>query len=161
LACLGLCSLIAFFLIAADVPQIFRGAARTAFSAVPLQNRFIALVALIGAAGLGVRAWRGQWKNRTVLLAGLSCVFVLYLDLVGETVAASSAGRSTRDFAAGVSSQVRPDDQLVIYDTDLESLPFYLKISAPIWVVWSGHKSSVMGSFYLAEKGVRAAPGAA
>jgi hypothetical protein len=30
-----------------------------------------------------------------------------------------------------------------------------------MWIVWSGHKSSVMGSFYLAEKGVRSAPGAA
>jgi 4-amino-4-deoxy-L-arabinose transferase-like glycosyltransferase len=160
LACLGLCSLIAFFLIAVEAPQIFSGATRLGFSAVPLQSRIIALFALIGAAGLGVRAWRGQWKSRTVLLVGLSCVFILYLDLVGQTVAASSAGRSARDFAAGASPHLKPGDQLVIYDTELESLLFYLKISAPMWIVWSGHKASVMGSFYLAEKGVRSAPGA-
>lgn len=160
LACLGLCSLLASFLIAAEAPQIFRGAARLAFSAVPLQSRIIALFAVVGAAGLGVRAWRGNWKTRTALLIGLSCVLILYLDLVGETVAESSAGRSKRDFAAGASPHLKPDDQLVIYDTELESLLFYLKISAPIWIVWSGHKASIMGSFYLAEKGVRSAPGA-
>jgi len=161
LACLGLCSLIGFFLIAVETPQIFSSSTRTGFAAVPLQSRIIAIFALIGAAGLGVRAWRGQWKSRTALLAGLSCVCILYLDLVGQTVAASSAGRSTRDFAAGAARHLKPDDQLVIYDTDLESLLFYLKIRAPIWIVWSGQKSSVLGSFYLAEKGIRAEPEAA
>ena len=161
LACLGLFSLIAFFLFAVETPQIFSGATRIGFSGVPLQNRIIAIFALIGAAGLGVRAWRGRWKSRTVLLVGLSCVFILYLDLVGQTVAASSAGRSTRNFAAGASPHLKPGDQVVLYDTELESLLFYLKISAPIWIVWSGHRTSVMGSFYLAEKGVRSAPGAA
>lgn len=161
LAYLGLCSLVVFFLIAVEMPQLFNGSTRIGFSAVPLQSRIIALCALIGAAGLGMRAWRGQWKSRTVLLVGLSCVLILYLDLVGQTMMASSAARSTRNFAAAASSHLKPDDQLVIYDTELESLPFYLKISAPIWIVWSGRKSSVMGSFYLAEKGVYPMPGTA
>ena len=68
-------------------------------------------------------------------------------------------GRSTRDFAAKAAPYIQPDTQVVIYDTTLESLPFYLKISRPIWSVWSGEKASVFGSFYLAEKGAASAPG--
>jgi hypothetical protein len=40
----------------------------------------------------------------------------------------------------------------VIYDTDLEGLPYYLRVDKPIWLVWSGSKDSVMGSIYIAEK---------
>src|SRR5439155_4436725 len=49
--------------------------------------------------------------------------------------------------------------QIVLYDTSYETLPFYLKIKRPIWIVNSGEKTSVMGSFYLAEQGARYAPG--
>jgi hypothetical protein len=52
-----------------------------------------------------------------------------------------------------------PQAQIVLYDTSYESLPFYLKIDRPIWIVSSGEKTSIMGSFYLAEQGARYAPG--
>ena len=58
-----------------------------------------------------------------------------------------------------MSSYIEPDTQVIIYDTSLESLPFYLKINQPIWIVWSGEKASVMGSFYLAEETARSTSG--
>ena len=68
-------------------------------------------------------------------------------------------GRSTKDLAAKAAPYIQQDTQVVIYDTTLESLPFYLKIRRPIWSIWSGEKASVFGSFYLAEKGALSAPG--
>ena len=81
------------------------------------------------------------------------------MDLLGYILVGSSALRSTRDLATQVSSYIEPDTQVIIYDTSLESLPFYLKINQPIWIVWSGEKASVMGSFYLAEETARSTPG--
>jgi hypothetical protein len=34
-------------------------------------------------------------------------------------------------------------------------LPFYLKVSKPFWIIGSGKKDSVWGSFYLAEQAPR------
>jgi len=60
--------------------------------------------------------------------------------------------------AAKAAPYIQPDTQVVVYDTTLESLPFYLKINRPLWSIWSGEKASVLGSFYLAEKGAVSAP---
>ena len=46
-----------------------------------------------------------------------------------------------------------------MYEKYLSSLPFYLDIQEPIWVVWSGNKSQVLGSDYIAKKRPEAADG--
>ena len=46
----------------------------------------------------------------------------------------------------------RPGDQLVIYDDFRSSLPFYLEIERPIWVVSAKEDYSIMESYYLTEK---------
>lgn len=161
LGCLGLCSVVACFMVAAEVPRLFRGAAQFALSEISSQSQIIAPLGLAAAAAVGVWAWNGKWKGPMGPFVGISLALLLYLELAGHAIAASSVRRSTRDFAAKASPYIKAGDQLVIYDTELESLLYYLKINEPIWVVWSGRKSSVMGSFYLAENGVRSLPGAA
>jgi hypothetical protein len=47
----------------------------------------------------------------------------------------------------------------VIYDSYLPSLPFYLRIDKPIWIVTPENAGDVMGSFYVAERKPLAAPG--
>jgi hypothetical protein len=74
-------------------------------------------------------------------------------------------GRPSRHSAAKENLSFHGADWLalfgveILYDTYLSSLPFYLRIERPIGVVWSGQKSSIMGSFYVAEKAPRPAPG--
>jgi hypothetical protein len=59
--------------------------------------------------------------------------------------------RSAKDLAENARRFVTPADQLVLYDTYLGGLLFYLKVTEPIWLVWSGTKSNIMGSWYVAE----------
>ncbi|HEY7221822.1 MAG TPA: glycosyltransferase family 39 protein [Candidatus Binatia bacterium] len=155
--CLGL--LLGGFLVAAASPHLFRGAAQFVFAEVTVPLRAAALLAMITVTGLGVFAWTVRWKTQSQLFVGLSFALVLYMDLLGSVLTGSSMGRSARGLAAKASPYIQPDTQVVIYDTTLEGLAFYLGISQPIWIVWSGKKASVMGSFYLAEEGALSAAG--
>ncbi|MBI2089208.1 MAG: glycosyltransferase family 39 protein [Deltaproteobacteria bacterium] len=82
-----------------------------------------------------------------------SCVgFFAWFLLIHELMVPLSSFRSSKEMAVRAAEFTRPSDQILIYDTYLSSLPFYLSIDRPIGVVWSGRKSSIMGSFYVAEK---------
>jgi hypothetical protein len=121
--------------------------------------RALALLTIIGLSGLAFLTWSGRWKNQFRLYMGFSLGLIVYVHLLGQALTAASIRRSTREFVEKVAPRIDASTQVVIYDTSLESLPFYLKINQPIWIVWSGEKASVMGSFYLAEKGARSASG--
>ncbi|HEX5606260.1 MAG TPA: hypothetical protein VFY96_07080, partial [Candidatus Binatia bacterium] len=160
MSCLSLCLLVAGFFAAGAFPHFFPPAAQFPFAEVSsLLRRTGLLIIAIGAAGLAVFTWSGRWKSRVSLFVSLSIVLILYADLLGTILVGASMRRSTRDLAAKAAPYIQPDTQVVIYDTTLESLPFYLKISRPIWGVWSGAKASVFGSVYLAEKAALSAPG--
>ncbi|HEY1234245.1 MAG TPA: glycosyltransferase family 39 protein [Candidatus Binatia bacterium] len=160
LACLSLSLLVAGFVIAAGWSHSLQPAAQFAFAEISPLLRGTALLMAIGFAGLALFTWSGRWKSRVSLFVCLSIALILYVNLLGTILVGASMRRSTRDLVAKASSYIQPDTQVVIYDTSLESLPFYLKINRPIWSIWSGEKASVFGSFYLAEKGaVAAAPG--
>jgi hypothetical protein len=159
LACLSLSLLLASVLIASAELHFFPLRERFAFAGLSPLLRAIVLLISIGAAGLAVFTWIRRWKSQTWLFAGLSIVLILYMDMLGAVLVRASVGRSTRDLAAKAARYIQQDTQVVIYDTTLESLPFYLKIRQPIWSIWSGEKASVFGSFYLAEMGALSAPG--
>ena len=78
--------------------------------------------------------------------------FALYFLFVQPIVRLIALNSSSKVLAQKSSSLIHSDDQIVIYDSYLSSLPFYLKIERPIWVVWSGRNRSIMESFYIAEK---------
>jgi 4-amino-4-deoxy-L-arabinose transferase-like glycosyltransferase len=78
---------------------------------------------------------------------GLVPLFVLLVNVM----TAVSVTRSAKALAERSSDWIRPGDQLVLYDNSLEGLAFYLGVKQPIWIVWSGRKSEVIGSFYVAE----------
>ena len=76
-----------------------------------------------------------------------------YSILVAEPIIATvSLTRSSKQLAKAAASLIHEGDQLVLYEKYLSSLPFYLDIQEPIWVVWSGNKSQVLGSDYIAKK---------
>jgi hypothetical protein len=47
---------------------------------------------------------------------------------------------------------IQAEDQLVIYDNYRSTLPYYLKITRPMWIVWRGKGASIMESYYITEK---------
>jgi len=158
-SCLSLCLLLVGFLVAAAWPHLLPPAAEFAFAEFSPLLRGTTLLTAVGVTALAALAWGDRWKNQTLLFVGLSIALIIYADLLGAVLLGNSMARSTRALAAKAAPYIQPDTQVVIYDTTLETLPFYLKISRPIWSIWSGKKASVFGSFYLAEKGAVSAPG--
>ena len=107
---------------------------------------------LLGITLLSLASWR-RLAIRQGSLYLLCCLgFALFFFFVQPILRPVSLSLSSKGLAEKSGAFIRPEDQVVIFDTYLSSLPFYFNIDRPIWYVWSGRKSSVMGSFYLAER---------
>jgi hypothetical protein len=113
------------------------------------------LVAVV-PGGLVVK--RGLWRRPLWLYAATAVGFALFILVAEPITAVVSLNRSSKQLAEKAASVIRAGDQLVLYEKYLSSLPFYLDIQQPIWVVWSGNKSKVLGSDYVVNK--RPAPAA-
>ncbi|MGH7766172.1 MAG: ArnT family glycosyltransferase [Candidatus Binatia bacterium] len=88
----------------------------------------------------------------------LYCTFfsLLYFFSVGVITYVFET-RSSRQIAEKALPLIRPDDRVAMFD-GLSSLPFYLRVDGPIWIV-SPARRLVMGSFYIAKKRPRPAAG--
>src|SRR4030095_6298510 len=138
----------------ASWPQFLPHPAREAMATISPWVRSFGWMTSFVLLGLPILLWRRHWNAQT---AALSVVLVFHF--AGYFMELGSINRSTRELVTRASSFLEPQAQIVLYDTSYESLPFYLKIDRPIWIVSSGKKTSIMGSFYLAEQGARYAPG--
>ncbi|HUK42448.1 MAG TPA: hypothetical protein VLX11_15450, partial [Candidatus Acidoferrales bacterium] len=78
--------------------------------------------------------------------------FALYFFCVQPIVNGVSQDNSSKLLAQQLASLIRPSDQLVMYDDFSSSLPFYLRIERPIWVVSSKKDHSIIESYYVVEK---------
>jgi 4-amino-4-deoxy-L-arabinose transferase-like glycosyltransferase len=107
---------------------------------------------LLGIILLSLASWK-HFAIRQGSLYLLCCIgFALFFLCIQPILEPASLASSSKSLAEQSGSFIRPEDQVVIFDTYLSSLPFYFNIDRPIWYVWSGRKSSVMGSFYVAEQ---------
>ncbi|HEY1267074.1 MAG TPA: glycosyltransferase family 39 protein [Candidatus Binatia bacterium] len=89
-----------------------------------------------------------------------SCVALSALHLFASGVFDRiSNSRSSRELAAKALPLIRPDDQLAVYSNYMSSLPFYLSVERPFWVIASEGGTDIMGSFYMAAKNPRPALG--
>ncbi|HEX9444175.1 MAG TPA: glycosyltransferase family 39 protein [Candidatus Binatia bacterium] len=112
------------------------------------------LVLLLAGAGASLRAMPAPYYF-------VSCAFFLVFHLFGLGIMGHiSRTRSSEELAAKALPLVRPEDQLVVYNDYRSSLPFYLRVKEPIWMVLPERRGAVMGSFYMAEKKPRPARGA-
>lgn len=157
--CLSLFLLITAFSVGTLSPRLFPEGAQYVAAQISPLLRALGLMTGIFFGGLAIFAWRGRWKSQTNLFVGFALGLMLYINFAARILEISSLHRSTRELVKQASAFIDATTQIVIYDTSFESLPFYFKITRPIWIVWSGQKAAVMGSFYLAEQGARAAPG--
>jgi hypothetical protein len=98
-------------------------------------------------------------KAKQLIYFLTSCLALCLFFFLNQTILSPvSSMRSSYELALKSASLISPGDQIVLYDVFPESLPFYLRISRPVWIVWSGRKSNVMGSIYIAEKQPTPAP---
>ncbi len=116
----------------------------------------IPLLLLLLALGVIASLWA---KPRTYYF--VACAFFLTFHLFALGVLGQiSQTRSSQRLAEKAALFIRPGDQMVIYDSYLASLPFYLRVDQPMRLVFSARKNSIMGSYYMVEKKPRPARGA-
>jgi hypothetical protein len=95
---------------------------------------------------------RGLWRRQFYLYGATALGFAVLILIAEPIIDTVSLNRSSKQLASAAGSVIHQGDQLVLYEKYLSSLPFYLRIQQPIWVVWSGNKSKVLGSDYIAKK---------
>ncbi len=111
------------------------------------------VAALIALSILTLLATRWRYLRQPVGLYSVTALsFTLFVLASAPITAAVATNRSSEQLAQKAARLVGAEDQFVLYDGYFSSLPFYLDIQKPIWVVWSGKKSSVLGSDYVALK---------
>ena len=138
-------------------PQLLPADAQEVLRQLPAMT--IAAIALLALVILPWTTWTTFRQNRERLFPPACLVFFLFFLFAHRFVEPLSFIRSYKELAAMSAPLIRPRDQLVIYDSYLPSLPFYLRIDKPIWIVSPENAKDVMGSFYVAEKKPPPTPG--
>jgi hypothetical protein len=110
------------------------------------------LALLLGTTWVALSTSRYLSMSQSALYLLCCGGFALYFLSVQPVVKRISVEISSTVLAEKLTSLIQPGDQLVIYDIFRSSLPFYLKIERPIWVVSAKKVHSIMESYYLAEK---------
>jgi hypothetical protein len=76
----------------------------------------------------------------------------LFFLLVGQLMVRASTDRSSKSLAQKSLSFLTPDSPVVIYNTYIAGLPFYLDVDRPIWLVAPEGKETWMGSPYVSKQ---------
>ena len=108
----------------------------------------ICLVILLALCwGKAAKLWQSQ--SNVFAVHALGAFFLLILLI--QTMVAISRDRSAQEIARAVASQADAETQVVLYDTYLTGMPFYLRTQRPVWVVTHANKKkTVLGNFYVA-----------
>jgi hypothetical protein len=131
------------------LPQPLQEAVRTTLRDVP---GFLLFALLLGTTWLALSSSRYLVMSHRALYLLCCGGFALSFLCVQPIVARIALDTSSKLLAEKLTSLIRPEDQLVIYDNFRSSLPYYLNSGRPIWVVSSKKDHSVMESYYAAER---------
>ncbi|HEX9454541.1 MAG TPA: glycosyltransferase family 39 protein [Candidatus Binatia bacterium] len=141
-------------------PEIFPGAIRAAaaqMAALFWEFKFVFSIILASAIYLGLHHYRKPSEPIPFgLYAAMMILFPLFMVYI---MAGASRFRSAKGLADESRRFVLEGSRLAVYDTYLCGLPFYLRVSEPIAIVWSGTKGNIMGSWYVAENQPRSVRG--
>ncbi len=99
---------------------------------------------------LGIQ-WR-LWRRQEFLYAATCTGFMLFVLCAEPIVATVASHRSSKFLAEKAAPLIREEDRLMLYEGYPSSLLFYLNLQRPMWVVWSGKKTRVLGSDYVAQR---------
>jgi 4-amino-4-deoxy-L-arabinose transferase-like glycosyltransferase len=103
------------------------------------------------AATLMIAARRNPIRFNRIVPRFVFMTIMLVPIVIVHITAPASGFRSAKVLADKSLPLLTSTDQLVLYDIYLGGLLFYLQVSQPVWLVWSGNKSNIMGSWYVAE----------
>jgi 4-amino-4-deoxy-L-arabinose transferase-like glycosyltransferase len=148
---------IVILLLALVWPQVLPEEAHEMLRQLPAAA--VAALLLLSFVALPWAAWTTFQEDRARLFLPACLVFFLLYWFAHGLVEPISRAQSYKELALKSAALLQPEDQLVVYDTYLASVPFYLRLDKPFWIVTPPDTKDVMGSFYAAEKKLAPAPG--
>ncbi|MGZ8531764.1 MAG: glycosyltransferase family 39 protein [Candidatus Binatia bacterium] len=92
------------------------------------------------------------WAKQQFLYPATAIGFALLVLCSNPIWIAVSLDRSSIQLVERVAPLIHADDQLVLYGGYPSSLPFYLNIQRPIWVIAPADSSKILGSDYVARQ---------
>ena len=109
----------------------------------------IICLAILIALGWGKAA--KFWQSQSTVFAVHAIGAFFFLILLAQIMVAISRDRSAEEIARAVAGRADAETQVVLYDTYLTGMPFYLRAQTPVWVVTHANKKkTVLGNFYVA-----------
>jgi hypothetical protein len=91
----------------------------------------------------------GKRQRHWQCLLMQSCGLIVFLIFAARMMVAAAPARSAKLLAMNAVPFVTPMTQLVLYDTYLAGMAFYLQAEKPIWVITHGNKKrTFLGNYY-------------
>jgi 4-amino-4-deoxy-L-arabinose transferase-like glycosyltransferase len=131
------------------LPDRLQGYVHATFAGTSIRQLIAIVVALILVL-VGIR--RRPWGRQIFPYAATCIGFAVFILCAEPILATVSLNRSSKQLAEKAVLFIRDKDQLVLYGGYPSSLPFYLNIQRPIWVIWSGNSRRVLGSDYVGKE---------
>jgi hypothetical protein len=143
-------SVIALLVLAVEIlPHPLQGHIQNVF---PQQAALSAACVLVGAVVVLMTFRRGFWRKQVFLYSATCVGFTLFVFCGTSIVRSVSLARTSKQLAFHASSQIGPHDTVAMYGGYPSSLPFYLGVHTPIWVILTGSEKKILGSRYIATR---------
>jgi hypothetical protein len=111
-----------------------------------------AAAAALGLSWIVLSTRRNVGRSQASLYLFCCTGFALYFLMASFIVKFVALDLSSKVLAEKALPFIDTAEQIVIYDNFRSSLPYYLDIRRPMWIVWPGKGASIMESFYIAER---------
>lgn len=141
-------------------PQLLPSLARAHATAGWRHVSVPAVASVLAALSLAFTTARSRmWRSPSGVYGTTLGGFALFLLLSPALTTPVAEHRSSKLLAAQASAHLEAADQLLLYGGYPSSLPFYLDLRRPIWVISSDEKRQILGSDYVALERPQPAPG--
>jgi 4-amino-4-deoxy-L-arabinose transferase-like glycosyltransferase len=132
-------------------PVILPDPIRGAFVSMKWSIGVYAIICLAILIALGSGKIAKLWRSQSTVFAVHALGAFFFLILLAQIMISISRDRSAQEIARAVAARTYADTQVVLYDTYLTGMPFYLRAQKPVWIVTHANKKkTVLGNFYVA-----------
>ncbi|HEX6437452.1 MAG TPA: glycosyltransferase family 39 protein [Candidatus Binatia bacterium] len=132
-------------------PVILPDRIRGAFISMKWSIVVYAIICLAVLIALGWGKIAQLWRSQSTVFALHAAGAFFFSVLLAQIMVSVSRDRSAQEIAGAVAARTYADTQVVLYDTYLTGMPFYLRAQRPVWIVTHANKKkTVLGNFYVA-----------
>jgi len=132
-------------------PAILPAQIRDSLAPISWSVAGYAMICLVILISLGWGKTAKLWQSQSTVFAIHAVGVFFLLVLLTQIMVAISRDRSAEEIARAVGAQTDAETQVVLYDTYLTGMPFYLRAQRPVWIVTHANKKkTVLGNFYVA-----------